>query len=124
MEREGRRAVGGPSAMRDELVAALARMEALLRECGWNEQADWLSARRNEFASLSPDSPSFHQKLRDLDAILAGMGSLSDVPMYPKEGSALTVLQARQQHWDLIALIDSLVSGLRRRAARRKGGAG
>jgi hypothetical protein len=52
------------------------------------------------------------------------MGSLSDVPMYPKAGSALTFLQARQQQWDLISLIGSLVSGLLQWGMRRKGGAG
>jgi hypothetical protein len=59
--------------------------------------------------SASPTGPEFHQALNDVESVLVGMGSFSDVPMYPKPGATLTRQDALNQQWDLTEALGTAI---------------
>jgi hypothetical protein len=91
--------------MKREILTALQRAERLLIECGWDDRAAWFRVRRERLQSLPEASDELKNIAREIDGILVGRGSFSDVPMYPKSGSLLTRKQARAEQW---ALTDEL----------------
>ena len=84
--------------MQQEMLAALQRAERLLSECGWEVRPEWLRVRRQKLQCLSDSSDEFKNIARAIDKVLVGMGSFSDVPMYPKSDSSMTRAQARAEH--------------------------
>jgi hypothetical protein len=84
-------------------------MEELLRACGWDDRAEWLASRRAIVESASPTAPEFLEAVNDLESILVGMGSFSDVPMYPKPGAQLTRQEALNQQWDLTETLGAAI---------------
>jgi hypothetical protein len=91
------------------IIEALQRTEQLLTECGWDDRAEWFRLRRARIEAAVEDSDEYKAVLQEINSILVGMGSFSDVPMYRKEGSTLTRDVARQQQWDLTAALGDLV---------------
>ena len=87
--------------MKERLVSTLREMEELLRACGWDDRAEWLAKRRLIAESAAPTAPEFREALKELGSVLVGMGSFSDVPMYPKPGAAITRQEALTQQWEL-----------------------
>ncbi|MBV9071217.1 MAG: hypothetical protein JO093_14100 [Acidobacteria bacterium] len=98
--------------MKKKLVETLRQIETLLRECGWDDRASWLAKRRNIIEHTSYRNDKFHDVLTELKSIIAGMGSLSDVPMYPKEGSSITAKEAFARHWDLVQTLDETLAAM------------
>lgn len=84
-------------------------MEELLRECGWDDRAEWLERRRKIVETKPPMRPEFREALTDIESVLVGMGSFSDVPMYPKPGARLTRQEAMNQQWDLTQTIGATI---------------
>jgi hypothetical protein len=81
---------------REELVAALDETIALLRAQGHDGRADWLAERRDRIAM--PGDPEDVPRARaEVRTILAGMGSLTDLP-FP-------------QAWTLAERLDRLTTG-------------
>jgi hypothetical protein len=87
-------------------------MEELLRSCGWDDRADWIMSRRKTLETAPSSSPLFAEALHDLESILVGMGSFSDVPMYPKSGTRLTRKEALDLQWDLTEVLGTTVREL------------
>jgi hypothetical protein len=94
--------------MKDEIVATVKRAERLLAECGWNDRAEWFRARRLSMEAHPEASDDFKNIAREIASVLVGMGSFSDVPMYPREGSAMTRGEARAEQWDLVVELGRL----------------
>jgi len=84
-------------------------MEELLRACGWDNRAEWLASRRRVVESAPRTAPEFREALNDLQSVLVGMGSFSDVPMYPKPGAGLTRQEALNQQWDLTETLGAAI---------------
>ena len=94
--------------MKDEIVATVKRAERLLTECGWNDRAEWFRARRLSMETHAEASDDFKRIAREIGSVLVGMGSFSDVPMYPKEGSAITRGEALAEQWNLVEELGKL----------------
>ena len=99
--------------MREKLVSTLRQMEELLRACGWEDRAEWLAKRRVMVESTAPTAPEFLEALKELESVLVGMGSFSDVPMYPKPGTQLTRQDALTQQWDLTETLGATIRQMR-----------
>lgn len=50
---------------------------------------------------------------KEIQGILAGMGSFSDLPLSPSPESGLTREQARLRQWDLVSEIDEAIDLLK-----------
>jgi hypothetical protein len=104
---------------RAKLIAALMDAEKLLIECGWQDRAAWFKEKRSKVKSLAPASTEFREELKSLRGVLVRMGSFSDLPMHPRAGSDMTVLDAQNQQWELTERIGALVDELLRSDAKR-----
>ena len=103
---------------RVNLIDALTDAEKLLIECGWEDRAAWFKEKRSKVESLAPASKEFREELEALRHVLVGMGSFSDVPMYPRAGSDMTALEARSRQWELTESIGAAVDELLSLGAR------
>ena len=81
--------------MKSKLLITLTKIVSLLTECGYDEKARWFSQERVILQKLQPHSPEFFGRLGRLKEILVGMGSFSDLPLYPKPGSKWSIEQLR-----------------------------
>jgi hypothetical protein len=93
-------------------MGALADAEALLAECGWEDRATWFREKRSKLEALAAAPDELRAELKSLRGVLVGMGSFSDLPMYPRDGSDLTVLDARNKQWELTERIGAAVDEL------------
>jgi hypothetical protein len=98
--------------VKSQILAALRRAERLLEECGWNDRAEWFRTRRKRLEELSEQDQGFKDVAREIHSVLVGMGSFSDVPMYPQKGSALTRAEARAEQWELVEEMGTLLKSV------------
>lgn len=98
--------------MKDKLLVTLQKIKKLLKDCGWNEKAGWFGERIERINSLDVNSSEFVEVLRDIKNIIAGMGSLTDLPLLPGKGTKLTEQQARAMQWDLAAELGNIIDGM------------
>jgi uncharacterized protein RhaS with RHS repeats len=95
---------------RKELSAQIRAQRKVTSDTGELEAEDrWLARRREVVESKSSTAPEFREALNDLESILVGMGSFSDVPMYPKPGARLTRQEALTQQWDLTETLGAAI---------------
>jgi hypothetical protein len=80
-----------------ELAAALTELEELLRCCGEDARADWVARRR---------AAPVRSEIR---AALAGMGSLSDIPLVPRRCD-LSAAEVERRREALLRRLDRLTS--------------
>jgi hypothetical protein len=92
----------------DELAEALEALAELLEGSGWTYQASWLRARAGTIRGA--DKQETIEAARDVLGHLAGMGSLSDLPL--RDSPRGTRAEARREQWDLIDKIDALAREL------------
>jgi hypothetical protein len=83
------------------LAAALGELEDLLRRCGEDDRAGWVALRRERVDS----DPAARAEVR---RVLAGMGSLGDIPLRPRPGETLTVAEIELRRNDLLDRLDRL----------------
>lgn len=95
--------------MKNELLNIIKDIITLLDQCNWLDKADWFREKYKILKKLNLGSSGFNQELRSIDAILTGMGSLSDLPLTPKKGVSLTKMQARKQQWDLVGELGDII---------------
>ena len=73
----------------------------LLVLCGWDEKATWFRQKEARLRQLGEGSIAFKEELKELKNVIVGMGSFSDLPLYPKKDAGLTEQEARARQWDL-----------------------
>ena len=95
--------------MKKDVLKVVTDVAGLLSECGWREKADWFLEVGSRIHDLEDDSVEFLEELRSLSQILVGMGSFTDLPLIPVEGSTLTELEARARQWDLAEDLGRLI---------------
>jgi len=107
-----------------KLIEALIDAEKLLIECGLADRAAWIKKKRANIGARAPGSHEFQKELKALRAVLVGMGSFSDLPMYPRAGSDMTILDARNKQWELTeklgALMDDLFASRKARSPKSR----
>ncbi len=95
------------------LVVLLRQAECLLRDCSWPQQADWFSKKAELWEAVQDGNLARVSELNDIQDILAGAGSFSDLPMVPTVGSGLTETEARDKVWELVGAIDDAIEASR-----------
>ncbi len=98
--------------MTDSLLNLLSRTIELLRDCGWQDKANWFEETKTVFESNSSETEVFQQKLSELDSILTGMGSFSDIPLSSKSGK-LSDQEIRNIQWELVEDIGDAIDKLK-----------
>ena len=74
----------------------------LLRACDCIDQAIWIEEKIKLINSRGASEFQYKKTLNAIDKIIAGMGSLSDLPLVPKKESNMSEQQARTLQWELL----------------------
>ena len=94
-----------------KLIQVIDQIVELLSMCNWQENADWFKAKRKLLLELNPQDEAFRE-LVEIKSIIGGMGSFSDLPLYPKQGVGLTAQDVRNRQWDLAEQLDQAIDEL------------
>ncbi len=100
--------------MKQNLLATLKEIADLLMLCGWKDKAVWFLERANVLFDLEIGTPEFEKELNILANVLVGMGSFSDLPLYPKGKDGVTADELRTKQWDLTEKLGRLIKELRK----------
>lgn len=93
--------------MRTELHETLDALIELLQLCGWEELATWFNTRLERLKQF-PDlgDPQAQEIMAEIRSVLAGQGSLTDLPLSPAPASGLSRDDARKKQWALAKRLD------------------
>lgn len=95
--------------MKRELLAVIGEIIELLRACNWPDKAAWFSQKQELLRKLNPSDEEFKRELLDIEKIMTGMGSFSDLPLYPSKESGLSEKQAAEKQWKLVNQLSELI---------------
>ena len=95
--------------MKTELLAVIGEISELLRACNWPDKAAWFSQKQDLLSKLSPSGEEFKRELFEIEKIMTGMGSFSDLPLYPPQKSGLSEKQAAEKQWRLTNQLTELI---------------
>lgn len=98
--------------MKENLLNILSRIIKLLIDCGLQDMANWFDKAKTVFEINSIETDEFQQKLCELDSILTGMGSFSDLPLSSKSGK-LSDQEIRNIQWELVEDIGDAIDKLK-----------
>ena len=84
----------------EEIISLLNKAIWLLKECNYPDKALWFEEKVSDLKA--GNKKEINNTLEEIKYILAGMGSFSDLPLIPKEGSNLNESDARYMQWDLV----------------------
>ncbi len=104
--------------MKSEFLVAIRNIADLLIACDLDSEARWFQERELALGKLQPSSREFQKILKELEHILAGMGSFTDLRLHPKKGSGLTEREAAKRQWDLAQRLGELIQGVRKTKSR------
>jgi len=90
------------------IILHLEKCIWLLKECGYSDKAKWFETEISKLKSSNPTT--IKNSLNDINSILTGMGSFSDLPLIPSESSSLNANQARELQWNLIDELGKKIS--------------
>ena len=96
--------------MKKDLLEIIDEIVALLTKCNLREKANWFRIKAKRLKGLEQNSKEYKDELLEIKSIIAGMGSFSDLPMYPKKGSGLSEEEASNKQWDLAAKLGEAIS--------------
>ena len=94
--------------MKGRLQSVLERTVKLLLDCELEEQAAWFSNHLERLRNCSGSSTVVRDVAAKIQAILAGMGSFSDLSLQPSAGSKLSELEAHEMKWALANELDDI----------------
>lgn len=103
--------------MISQLTDLLSEASRLCQDSGYQEQSNWLRDRiqRIEVASLEELS----SLLDEIQSILAGMGSFSDLPLRSNTQSGVTDKEIRCRQWELVEQIGQAIDKLTEQGASK-----
>ncbi len=84
----------------------------LLNNCGWKDNAMWFSEYKNAIEITDQSSKQFNKLLDELDNVLYGMGSFSDLPLRDKTGKK-SEKEIRNLQWELVQQLGDVIEKLR-----------
>ena len=87
--------------MKEKLFRTMDEIVELLEKCDWDDNASWFRSKQQVLRKLDSHSEEFRRELAELKGIIGGMGSFTDMPLYPKKGGKLTAEEAKNRQWDL-----------------------
>ena len=87
-------------------------MIELLTDCGWQDKAKWFSELKKCIENTDQDAKEFNRYLNEIDNVLSGMGSFSDLPLKDKTGKK-SEQEVRNLQWELVEKIGDAIEKLR-----------
>ncbi len=103
--------------MNDSIYEILSKIEDLLRECGWDKEADWFQQRRAALRNSHPGSSAYLEVLQEIDRAIMGMGSFTDIPLIPKSKQT-TMHAAQNEQWELAEALANAIDDCLRTAGK------
>ena len=94
------------------ITQTIAEIVHLLRDCNYSQQADWFETRLTVLKTQEVSSEVSQIALRELKNVIAGMGSLSDLSMIPKDGCLLSREKANELKGSLSDQLDEQIATL------------
>lgn len=99
--------------MKSQLINLIQIVIELLIDCGWEDNAKWFSEYESEIENVAQGSERFNELLEELDGVLSGMGSLSDLPLKDRTGKR-SEQEIRSLQWDLVEQLGDVIEKLRK----------
>ncbi len=98
--------------MKNELLISIQMTIELLTKCGWENKAEWFSEHKKAIENAAQGSKEFNNYLTELDHVLSGMGSFSDLPLRDITGK-MSEQEVRNLQWELVELIGDAIEKIR-----------
>jgi len=98
--------------MKSQLIHLIQTVIELLNDCGWKDNAKWFSEYKSAIENVAQGSERFNELLDELDDVLSGMGSLSDLPLKDRTGKR-TEQEIRNLQWELVEQLGDVIEKLR-----------
>lgn len=87
--------------MKKKVLKVIDEIIDLVTVCGLEDQANWFRAKQKVLRASDPHGAEFRRELAELNHIIAGMGSFTDLVLHPKKEAKLTAQEATNKQWDL-----------------------
>lgn len=98
--------------MKEKIFYIINQIVELLENCNLGSKADWFRSKAKELAENDFKSERFAEELLSIKKIIGGIGSFSDLPMYPKKNVNLSNREARKLQWQLSEQLDKEITNL------------
>ncbi|MES9887709.1 MAG: hypothetical protein ABW140_12935 [Candidatus Sedimenticola sp. 6PFRAG1] len=99
--------------MKSQLLYLIQVVIDLLVDCGWEDKAGWFSEYKDKLEGAEQGSNQFYELLNELDGVLSGIGSFSDLPLRDKTGRR-SEQEVRNIQWDLAEKLGDSVERIRK----------
>ena len=94
--------------MKLRLIQVIKDLIDLLDLCGLENQVDWLRSRLQKIKDAEDSIPALKPYAKELRAIIAGMGSFTDLSLEPKAGTGMSEQEANRRKWELADNLDEI----------------
>lgn len=95
--------------MKSELVNIITQIIYLLNECNWQNKALWFADKLDKINRYHEGTEEFISLTKDIQKIIAGMGSFTDLPLMPREESLLSYDYVRSMQFELAVRLDTVI---------------
>jgi len=95
--------------MSKEIGETITKIISLLQFCGYEEQATWFKEKLAQLDKSTKNNDVFVQVANEIQNVLAGQGSFTDLPLSPPDNSNLSRDEIRHQQWGLAKRLDALL---------------
>jgi hypothetical protein len=98
--------------MKNQLLKLIQIAADLLADCGWEDKAKWFFELKISIGNTSQGSKEFNKYLNELDNVLSGMGSFSDLPLRDRT-EKMTEQEVRNLQWEIVEQLGDTIEKLR-----------
>lgn len=105
--------------MKKQLITTINNIVELLEKCSWPDRAQWLRTRLAIINRHGEQSSEYIATLKEIQSIIAGMGSLSDLPMKPAKESGMSEAEAHKRKWELVHELDKTITAILKSRKKR-----
>jgi len=98
--------------MKVRLMDTLKQTIELLLICGLKSRAEWFDYRLQVIRSGNSSSEEVDMAIKEIRAVIAGMGSFTDLTLHPVQGSGVTEDIARKRQWEIADTLDEVTNAL------------
>jgi hypothetical protein len=98
--------------MKNQLLKLIQMAIDLLIDCGWEDKAKWFSDLKKSIENTDQCAKEFNKYLNEIDNVLSGMGSFSDLPLKDRTGRK-SEQDIRNLQWELVEKIGDAIEKLR-----------
>jgi len=98
--------------MKNQLLKLIQVVIELLIDCGLEDKAKWFSELKYTIENTDQGSNEFNKYLIEIDNVLSGIGSFSDLPLKDRTGRK-SEQDVRNLQWELVEQIGDTIEILR-----------